>query len=121
MNFRTKINFCRSVQHPPKIKCYECDFQTENSKEFSTHLKSSHLTEKRYHCDVCDFKTFSYLTLIHHFENICSKTQKLESKCQLCDFSHATDAGIIDHLIKSHVPKNDKIVTKIPLIKLKRV
>ena len=114
-------------------KCIEvqCTFQTDISKELSKHIRTSHSKEKRkYECDTCDFATFSYLALIHHFEsceseekdNSCSKIQT--TKCQLCDFSHATDAGIIDHILKSHVPqkpKNAKIITKIPLIKLKRI
>ena len=107
------------------------------------------MIQKRYQCDQCESRFYYYWSLIHHMESndSCEKSlkstasaeaqprsEKTQMSCQLCEFSHVSAQGIIDHLIQFHVGVTNvkeakkksnmtkaKTLHKIPLIRLQRL
>ena len=88
--------------------CDHCEFTSQDSKDYSRHVRrhiENAINDKRYKCDRCDFSTFDKYSLIHHIEeNRCSPSSGDLLHCDLCaDFEAISPFDIIDHLKEFHV------------------
>jgi len=74
--------------------CVECDKVYMNERSRSLHIKSVHLQEKPYQCDICD-KAFVCASYLNDHRRVHDKIKPYQ--CSLCDKSFKTSRELTRH------------------------
>ena len=61
----------------------------------------AHLGDYKYHCDLCDFKTYMRTKLDDHIQRREKQTQQLFF-CDSCEYKSCTSYGLVFHKNKVH-------------------
>ena len=90
------------------IECEKCHFSCKSTAKLSEHIVKNHSPKKQlYKCQVCIGVEFDTETLLNsHIASI--HTSNIE--CEKCEFSCKSTAQLVEHNVKNHSPKKQKVV-----------
>ena len=88
------------------LRCEHCGIMTNNSREFSKHMKTAHQEEvKRYECDQCDHQTYSKSEMEgHKISKNHVKSQVVE--CPIFNEKLSYGLNLVRHIENEHDNKN---------------
>ena len=91
------------------VGCKECGKKTNNSREFSQHMRSVHQTEAEYlKCDHCPFMSYDGNEVERHkISKNHNTNNKLE--CPICNAELPSDARLVEHVNSRHGDMNASV------------
>ena len=88
----THMRKCNGEKH----NCDECNYVTHCPKILKVHKRNMH-SEKRWHCEFCDYKTNQKQELENH--TMQNHTMERPFKCDQCDFAAVSEIRLKIHKV----------------------
>ena len=96
-----------NLTHTELYKLHKCD---QCAVSFNTVIKLrahkvSHLTEKRFRCTICDYKSKRKFQLKKHMKHVHTESEETPLQCKLCTFTSTYVAHLKQHISRVHMSK----------------
>ena len=84
----------------PEHMCPHCGYRAKDRSNVDRHMRTVHITEKKFSCEICNkrFKTDYYLK--KHIEFRHTEREPLNLLCPICSAVYNSDAGLQFHMKK---------------------
>jgi len=89
-----------------KYQCDQCDFEAVKLRMLKQHKVSAHEAESLFPCDKCDYQALSpHILKVHK----TSKHDRVEYRCEMCDYTTNWAANLTTHRRKKHMTQSQML------------
>ncbi|XP_007487858.1 zinc finger protein 407 [Monodelphis domestica] len=88
--------------HQMLCTCTYCGHVSENRNNLELHMKRCHGREVKFHCQTCDYSSFSLGDLDKHLKSNQHPEAGYIFSCQCCSFISVNEVNLRDHMKEEH-------------------